>query len=308
MKNIGAGTIYLYAWAGGDGRSGIEQGVFALDLERMTWTKVAGQSDSTAYDTYFRVSPDGRFLAFQRWARKGDNDAEVVGISIRDLTRDGAIRSLSTVRGNPFWSRDGRRLIVSVWKGDVPGTHMGNYETWTVNADGTEPRQLVIPESEQVDDESPDGSWLLTCSHRDKGVGYQIYRMRPDGTDARRLTTTGKGVLNLDGRISPDGRRISYWRIGDRESGVWVMDADGTNPRRVFQATPGAIPGAPSWSPDGRAIAFTVHAERRQPEGHLEMTDHKLIVLGISGGAPETVAPPLTSGLGNPQWARSRRS
>src|SRR5262245_3728191 len=136
--NVGKGTIYLYAWEGGDGRSEIRQGIFALDLGRMAWSLVAGQSDSTAYDTYFRVSPDGRFLAFQHWARKADNVVKVVGISIRDLTRDGAIRTLSTIRGNPVWSRDGRRLIVSVWKCDVPGTHMSNYETWTINADGTE--------------------------------------------------------------------------------------------------------------------------------------------------------------------------
>lgn len=114
-------------------------------------------------------------------------------------------------------------------------------------------------------------------------------------------------MLNLDGRISPDGRRISYWRVGDRQSGVWIMDADGINPRRVFDATTGAIPGAPSWSPDSRAIAFTVHAERRHPEGYLEMTDHKLLILNVSGGAPVTVAPPRKSGLGIPGWAPSRK-
>jgi Tol biopolymer transport system component len=148
----------------------------------------------------------------------------------------------------------------------------------------------------------------LTGSHRDKGVGYQIYRMRLDGTDTRRLTTTGNGVLNLDGRISCDGRRVAYFRIGDRKSGIWVMDADGTNARRIFEATGRAIPGGPAWSPDGQRIACSVHSERWHGKGYLEMFDHKLIIMDLKGGAPVTVAPPLTSGLGDPQWAPSWKS
>jgi Tol biopolymer transport system component len=304
LKDVGKGTIYVYAWEGGDGQREIVQGIFALDPERMTWIKVADQSDSKSYDTYFRVSRDGRLLAFARRARNGPPD-EVVGVSIRDLTRDGAIRKLSAVGLNPFWSPDGKRLMMAVGNSAVPGTKMTNMEAWIVNADGTEPRKLPIPETEQVDDWSPDGAWVLTSSHRDKGVGYQNYRMRLDGTDARRLTTTGKGVLNLDGRISPDGRQVAYFRIGDRESGIWVMDADGTNARRIFEAAKSAIPGGPAWSPDGQRIACSVHSERRHEKGYLEMFDHKLIILDLTGGAPVTVAPPLTSGLGNPQWAAS---
>jgi Tol biopolymer transport system component len=164
LENGGKGTIYVYTWDGGDGRTKINRGIFALDPERMTWTKVADQSDSTAYDTYFRVSPDGRFLAFERWARKGTKDA-VVGVSIRDLTRDGAIRQLSAIAGNPRWSPDSRRLLIVAFKCAVPGTAMSNYESWVVNADGTEPKKLPIPETDQIDDWSPDGSWLVTGSH-----------------------------------------------------------------------------------------------------------------------------------------------
>ena len=303
-EGVGQGTIYIYAWEGGDGRSEIVHGIFALDLERLTWTKVADQSDSTSYDTYFRVSRDGRFLAFARRTRKGPPD-EVVGVSIRDLARDGAIRKLDAVGGNAIWSPDGKQLLIAVGKGEVPGTRMSNMEAWIVNADGSAPRKLSIPQTEQVDDWSPDGSWVLAGSHRDKDVGYQIYRMRLDGTDAHRLTTTGKGVLNLDGRISPDGRQIAYFRIGDRQSGIWVMDADGSNPRQVFKATDAAIPGGPSWSPDGQKIAVSVHAERRHERGYLEDVNHQLIILDLAGGVPVTIPPPLTAGLGPPQWALS---
>jgi Tol biopolymer transport system component len=132
--------------------------------------------------------------------------------------------------------------------------------------------------------------------------------MRLDGTDARRLTTTGKGVLNLYGRISPDGRRIAYFRIGDRQSGIWVMNADGSNPDRIFEAKEGAIPGGPSWSPDGQRIAISVHAERRHEERYLQEFNFKLVILDLAGVPPVTVAPPLTAGLGPPQWAPSWKS
>jgi hypothetical protein len=309
-KGAGGGTIYVYAWSGGDGRSEIVQGTFALDPERLTWTRVADQSESEAYDTDFRISRNGRFLALERWARKraDRDDIDVVGVSIRDLARRGEIRKLSGLGGNPIWSPDDQRLLIAVGTGNVPGTMIPKHVTWLVNADGSEPTKLPIPDTEQVDDWSPDGSWLLTCSHRDQDVGYQVYRMRLDGSDARRLTASGKGVLNLDGRISPNGRQIAYWRTGDRQSGIWVMDADGSNPRRILEATADAIPGGPSWSPDGQRLVISVHAERRHERGYLEMVNHKVVILDLAGSAPVTVAPPLAAGLGNPQWAPSWKS
>ena len=228
--DAGQGTIYVYAWEGGDGRREIVRGIFALDSERMKWTKVADQSESVSYDTYFRVSRDGRFLAFAKRAQKG-SDAREVGVSIRDLTQGGKIRELSVVGFNPFWSPDGKQLMMAVGKGEVPGTKMTNTETLIVNADGSEPRKLPIAETEQVDDWSPDGTWVLTGSHRDEGVGYQIYRMRLDGTEARRLTTTGKGVLNLR-RANlarwPASRLLSHWRPPVRHLGDgrrWIKRA-----------------------------------------------------------------------------------
>jgi len=299
-KSVGKGLIYAYAW----GKGGVEmdQAIFALDPARMTWTEVAGQSDSKVYDTHFRISRDGRLLAFERWGREGEK-SRAVGVSIRDLARDGEIRKPPGPAGTPIWHPDGKRLLVNTYTGDVPGTQMPKHEAWIMGADGSDPKKLPIPDTEQVDDISPDGSWVLTCSHRDKGVGYQTYRMKPDGTEARRLTTTGKGVLNLDGRISPDGRQVAYWRVGDDQSGIWVMDADGANPRRIFEATKAEEPGVPAWSPDGRKIAISTHAWRRHKEGYDEKFNHQIIILDLAGAAPLRVNPPLPDGLSNPQWA-----
>ena len=301
-KGAGPGLIYAYSWAKGGAR--FDQAIFALDVDRLTWTEVAGQSTNSAWDTHFRISPDGRHLGLEKWGRDKEGKTVPTGVLVRDLARDGAIREVPGLAGTPVWSPDPKRLMVRVVLADESDPKRRRRETWEVGLDGANPKKLAIPETEQVDDASPDGSWLLTCSSRDQGIGYQIYRMRPDGSDARRLTKTGKGVLNLDGRISPDGRRVAYWRVGDAESGVWVMDADGANPRRVFEYAEKAIPGGPSWSPDGRKLAFAVHARREVEGGGLEEINHRLMIVDLAGAPAVEVPPPLADGLSDPQWAR----
>jgi len=143
-------------------------------------------------------------------------------------------------------------------------------------------------------------------SIQDIGQGT-IYIYAWEGGDGRREIAQGIFALNAE-RMKWTKVADQSERIGDRQSGIWVMDADGTNARRIFEATERAIPGGPAWCPDGQRIACSVHSERRHEKGYLEMFDHKLIILDLNGGAPATVAPPLASGLGDPQWAPSWKS
>jgi Tol biopolymer transport system component len=79
---------------------------------------------------------------------------------------------------------------------------------------------------------------------RNRSGREDIYTVRPDGTDLRRITRRG----GTEPSWSPDGSRLAFARNG----GIWVVDADGGQPRRVIRRAA----NQPVWSPDGKRIAF----------------------------------------------------
>jgi TolB protein len=98
---------------------------------------------------------------------------------------------------------------------------------------------------------SPDGSRVLFQSNRTGD--WEIYTMRPDGTDLVRLTNSpGPDVTPI---WSPDGKKIVFASerdVGDSE--IYLMKADGSEVRRLTRQ-PGDD-SHPHWSPDGSRIVF----------------------------------------------------
>ena len=128
-----------------------------------------------------------------------------------------------------------------------------------MDAGGSNPTKLPIPDTDSVEDWSPDGQWFVTCSdrHPPHGRGYQLYLMKTDGTAQRRLT---KGGLNCYARFSPDGRKIMWARQTAKEGNIiWVMDVDGKNAREILKEVDLATPSGSFWSPDGKQVAVVLH-------------------------------------------------
>jgi Tol biopolymer transport system component len=92
----------------------------------------------------------------------------------------------------------------------------------------------------------------------DRDGNFEIYSMRSDGLDVRRLTSNPGD--DVQPRWSPDGTQIVFSSLRDglaaRE--IFVMNSDGSNIRRLTSL--GRATGLPDWSPDGARITF--HAAR----------------------------------------------
>lgn len=107
----------------------------------------------------------------------------------------------------------------------------------------------------QVSAAVPTNGRIAFVSTRHNTPGSEIYTMKTDGTDVRRITT-GNTRDEYDVVWSPDGTKLAFVRqLGDFNQGqIFVINADGTNETRLTNNN--ADDFNPTWSPDGTKIAF----------------------------------------------------
>jgi len=220
-------------------------------------------------DTAPRWSPDGQSLAFVRAPagelkpKNADQRAQGVGKPQVFVlaTAGGEARPLTHLRdgaGDPVWSPDSRRLIITAEVGEP---------------DDAEAADAALQEQRIPMVRTIDRLW-----YRQDGKGWTYERRRH-----LFLLTVETGELRqlTDGdwddahpTWSPDGRLVAFnsdrsserWRwMG---SDVWILDPAGGSLRRLTDET--VTCGAPAWSPDGRTLAFAA-GKRRRGGGHADL-------------------------------------
>jgi Tol biopolymer transport system component len=237
-------------------------------------------------------SPDGQRLVFQSEREPGNPFYQIYTIDLR--TGETARISPGTGKTTCAFFRPGTDQILFSSTHHDPKSRQFQEEELAFRASGKERRYAwdydaeteiyVFTEStgglrrlthaRGYDAEasySPDGNWIAFASTRDAygrtlteaerkqlemdpSYFAEIYIMRADGSDGRRLTH----VNGYDGGpfFSPDGRRI-VWRRFDEQgliADIWTMNVDGSDQRRVTDF--GAMSWAPYIHPSGEYILF----------------------------------------------------
>lgn len=241
--------IYLHAHLkvkrAGDDAEQDYRGIIAIDPDTGKWQKITGDGHSP------RISPDGETVIFARHVggAGGFVDSVLWNCDTGGTDNPGKITDLG---GVPSWSPDGKHLVLNKGKFE---NKAWTHQTFRIDANGANAKELPIPKTDEVDDWSPDGKWFVTVSdrHPPHGHGYQLYVMHPDGTGECRLTKNG---LNCYPRFSPDSRKIVYIHQTAKEgNSIWVVDVDGKNAREVLKEENLVSPDFACWSPDGKRLA-----------------------------------------------------
>jgi Tol biopolymer transport system component len=204
-------------------------------------------------ETYSRVSPSGRFIAFVNWQADGD-------LFVRDLT-DGSTRRLTNAapakRGDDI---DGAsishddRFVAYAW-------HLSSDEfelrIADLAADSPKTRVLMTsPHSLLPADWTPDGRQLLVKRARPDGT-KQLLAVAVSSGEVRALKTVDwRGVRGLF--VSPDGQYVAFSQPASdttQQVDIRVLALDAS--REISAVAHPAFDELLGWSPDGKHLLFT---------------------------------------------------
>jgi serine/threonine protein kinase len=205
------------------------------------------------------ISPDGKYLAY----------SDRLGMHLQ-LVKTGETKSIpppDDVKNQALdfsvgaWLPDSKSFVANAFPGGGDTSFRTSHynSIWVVSITGGPPHK--IRDGASSGSVSPDGSLLSFGTNTGKNGDREIWVMRPDGQEARKVFEVGEDDSIGGLAWSPDGQRIIYGRQdgpdpgnfyfvgGDLKGGPITKIPPPSDPRRIRDSL---------WMPDGRMI-YSLH-------------------------------------------------
>lgn len=271
-SNVGS-VAWLSAGSGiilvaGERRTGAKQ-IWQCSYPSGEAHQLTNDLNSYDYESLSVTADDNAILAVQKhpvseiWVAPDGDSARARPLATRKNVQDG--------RSGLGWTPGGRLVYDS--------SAGSNSSIWSMNADGTDAKQLTDASSDDFAPEvSPDGHHVIFGGVRN---GFQLWQMDIDGGDPRQMTF-GTGTPTFS--YSPDGRWLV---INPYLGGIFKIPAEGGEPIEVVTEGPLVYPQV---SPDGQMLAYLVSdKDTKRP---------KINVIKFDGGALVTTFDlPVSAGI-----------
>lgn len=207
----------------------------------------------------FRLSPDGRYLAFNRVnPQTGGLD-----VWLHDFTRAAATRFTSDAADDtgPVWSPDGQRIIFR-------SSRVGNF-LFEKPASGSEPEHLVGTfDVIRPTDWSADGKLVVFHSQSMGTQSWDVGVLPLADRSHPQPQAQGPAFNEFDGRLSPDGRWLAFASDESGRFEIYVQPFPRSGGKWLVSTAGGA---EPHWRRDGKELFFLA-------------PDRKLMAVGLRAG------------------------
>ena len=208
-------------------------------------------------DTLPAVSPNGRFLVFQRVL--GSNAAELHLLPLGDgMSAAGPPRRIASVAVSglaPAWTPRSDEIVFSAQGG-----------LWRMGITGAQaPVRLPFGEDGFMPAVSiPQPGKPSRLAYVRSFSDFNIYKVETPAVGAPASAQPSVAIastrIDRGARFSPDGRRVAFTSDRSGWPEIWISDPDGSGAAQLtFLKAPNAA--VPTWSPDGQTIAFESNAE-----------------------------------------------